>query len=54
MKFDFTIKQYKELLQKLIGKGYRIITFEAYCTEKDELSDESFVVLRHDDHLPHE
>ena len=48
MKFDFTIKQYKELLQKFIENGYHIITFEEYCTKKDELSDDSFAVLRHD------
>lgn len=48
MKFDFTIKQYKELLQELIENGYRFITFEEYCTKKDDLSNDSIVVLRHD------
>ena len=45
---DFTLTKYKELLLKLKEKGYDFITFESYCLDKDALSDNSFVILRHD------
>lgn len=45
---DFTLKKYTELLRGLKTKGYRFITFERYCIEKEGLENESFVILRHD------
>ena len=45
---DFTLKKYTELIQKLKNAGYLFVTFEQYCSEKESLSDNSFVVLRHD------
>ena len=45
---DFTLKKYSELLGALKDKGYRLITFENYCSNKIALSDESFAILRHD------
>ena len=48
MSRDFTLKKYTELLQCLAGNGYRFITFEDYCTQKETLADTPFVILRHD------
>ena len=48
MSRDFTLKKYTELLQCLAGQGYRFFTFENYCAQKETLTDESFVILRHD------
>ena len=45
---DFTIKKYTELLQELKESGYLFVTFEQYCSEKESLSNRSFVMLRHD------
>ena len=45
---DFTLKTYSELLNVLKECGYRLITFERYCQEKNGLSDVPFVILRHD------
>ena len=45
---DFTLRKYKELLQKLIENHYRFVTFEYYCAHKTELGTERFVILRHD------
>ena len=45
---DFTIKKYTELLQELKESGYLFMTFEQYCSEKESLSNRSFVMLRHD------
>lgn len=48
MSRDFTLKKYTELLQCLAGNGYRFITFEDYCIQKETLVDTPFVILRHD------
>ena len=48
MSKDFTLAKYKELLQGLMDGGYHFLTFEKYCSYKDTLSNERFVVLRHD------
>ena len=48
MSRDFTLKKYVELLQSLKKSGYRFLTFEQYCLEKESLDDVRFVVLRHD------
>lgn len=48
MSRDFTLAKYTELLQGLKDGGYRFITFGQYCSDKNALGDESFVILRHD------
>ena len=48
MSKDFTLAKYDELLQGLKDAGYRFITFEKYCADKDALGNEPFVILRHD------
>lgn len=48
MSRDFTLGKYTELLRVLDDNGYRFVTFEQYCLEKEALSDTKFVVLRHD------
>ena len=48
MSRDFTLKKYAELLQDLKKGGYRFLTFEQYCLEKESLNDVRFVILRHD------
>lgn len=45
---DFTLKKYGELLRVFKENGYRFITFEQYCLNKDALCDSKFVILRHD------
>ena len=45
---DFTLKKYITLLQTLDDAGYRFITFEQYCSDKESLSEARFVILRHD------
>jgi len=45
---DFTLKKYTELLGALKDKNYRFITFKQYCSSKEVLSDDRFVILRHD------
>ena len=45
---DFTLRDYTELLQKLLDSHYRFVTFEYYCSHKHELEAERFVILRHD------
>ena len=42
------MKKYAELLQSLKKGGYRFLTFEKYCSEKDFLNDVRFIILRHD------
>lgn len=48
MSRDFTLGKYTELLRRLGDNGYRFVTFEQYCVEKETLSDAKFVILRHD------
>lgn len=48
MSRDFTLSKYAELLQGLKAGGYRFLTFEEYCSEKDKLGDGCFIILRHD------
>ena len=48
MSRDFTLKKYAELLQSLKKGGYRFLTFERYCSEKESLDVVKFVILRHD------
>ena len=45
---DFTLKKYSELLHALDDHGYRFLTFEQYCTQKEDLSNIKFIILRHD------
>lgn len=47
MNRDFTLAKYTELLRRLSDNGYRFITFEQYCKEKESL-EAKFVILRHD------
>ena len=47
MSRDFTLAKYTELLRRLGDNGYRFITFEQYCKEKESL-EAKFVILRHD------
>lgn len=48
MSRDFTLGKYTELLRVFGDNGYRFVTFEQYCLEKESLSAAKFVVLRHD------
>ena len=48
MSRDFTLKKYTELLNGLKDANYRFFTFERYCTEKEDISESRFVILRHD------
>lgn len=48
MSRDFTLAKYTELLQGLKDSGYRFLTFENYCADKENLGDDRFVILRHD------
>ena len=48
MSLDFTLSKYSELLQSFLDKGYRFITFEEYCLNKELPISDSFVILRHD------
>lgn len=45
---DFTLAVYRRLLQTLKDHGYRFLTFEGYCLQKEALADTPFVILRHD------
>ena len=45
---DFTLKKYSELLHGLEDGGYRFLTFEQYCFEKESLDKARYVILRHD------
>ena len=45
---DFTLKKYRRLLRALQDNGYRFLTFEQYCCQKDDFEETKFVVLRHD------
>lgn len=45
---DFTLEKYSELLQALDDKSYQFVTFGQYCDQKEALSDNRFVILRHD------
>lgn len=47
---DFTLLKYRELLSKLLEKGYKFITFEQYCLKRVQrnLEDTAWIVLRHD------
>ena len=45
---DFTLREYTELLHKLLDGHYRFVTFEYYCSHKPELEAERFIILRHD------
>ncbi len=48
MSRDFTLKKYSELLHGLEDGGYRFLTFEQYCLEKESLDKARYVILRHD------
>lgn len=51
---DFTLRKYRELLQMLLKKGYKFITFEQYCVQKSLerdaklVADDKWIILRHD------
>jgi|LSQX01.3.fsa_nt_gb hypothetical protein len=47
---DFTLKTYKRLIQTFMDKGYKCLTYESYCVNKEEfdISLGKFVILRHD------
>ena len=45
---DFTLSKYSYLIECLQKSGYQFITFEDYCLRKNELSNEKFIILRHD------
>ena len=53
---DFTLRKYRELLVALQKKGYKFITFEQYCEQKQLASSPhhliasspKWIVLRHD------
>lgn len=44
---DFTLKIYTQLLQYFQSKGYKFITFEAYCNNQQSETS-IFIILRHD------
>ena len=48
MNRDFALKKYSELIQGLEEGGYRFLTFEQYCLEKESLDEARYVILRHD------
>lgn len=48
MSRDFTLRQYRLLLQTLQASRYRFITFEQYCTLRGTQLPSRFVILRHD------
>lgn len=48
MMMDFTLKKYEALLRAVGQNGYRFVTFERYCLEKEALAGGPFVILRHD------
>lgn len=48
MNRDFTLAKYIELLLGIKAAGYRFISFEQYCSEKKNIDDDRFVILRHD------
>ncbi len=45
---DFTLVKYTELLKALKNNSYRFVTFEEYCTDKETLTEQKLVILRHD------
>ena len=45
---DFTLVKYTDLLKALKNNSYRFVTFEEYCTDKETLTEQEFVILRHD------
>jgi hypothetical protein len=45
---DFTLVKYTEFLKALKNNSYRFVTFEDYCTDKETLREQKFVILRHD------
>ncbi len=44
--FDFTLSQYRTLLEALLRQGYTVLTFEDYCTLSELPA--RYVILRHD------
>ena len=48
MKRDFTIDKYTKLLNCLQNAGFRFVTFEEYCTNKEAFLEQKYVILRHD------
>ena len=45
---DFTLKAYNLLLDKILEKGYEVMTFRCYLSIKDGDMPEKFIVMRHD------
>lgn len=45
---DFTLREYALLLEAFKKADYRFVTFRYYCEHKAELSENRFVILRHD------
>lgn len=47
---DFTLLSYERLICKLKEQGYKFLTFEEFCLEKESFlhSPEKWVILRHD------
>ena len=53
MNKDFTLSTYRSLLEAFLQAGYRFLTFEAYCRQKQKSPaqdgvSEPYVILRHD------
>ena len=49
---DFTLRKYRELLNSLLKKGYKFITFEQYCdltsSPNSLIASSPYIILRHD------
>ena len=51
---DFTLRKYRDLLVTLQKKGYKFITFEQYCAQKNVssphplIASSPYIILRHD------
>lgn len=50
---DFTLYQYRHLLESLLQQGYQFLTFEQYCEQKSSphsplASSPKYILLRHD------
>ena len=48
---DFTLYQYRHLLESLLQQGYQFLTFEQYCEQKSIASSPDrpkYILLRHD------
>ena len=45
---DFTLTKYNQFIQTLKECGYFFLTFEQYCSDKPNLAENRYAILRHD------